>query len=32
VKSFWPRTCQQKDATWTCLPSSASGISAVNAW
>jgi hypothetical protein len=30
VKSFWPRTCQQNAATWMCLPSSASGISAVS--
>ena len=28
VKSDWPRTCQQNAATWTCLASSASGISA----
>ncbi len=31
VKSFCPRTCQQKAATWMCLPSSASGISATTA-
>ena len=31
VKSFWPSTCQQKEATSMCLPSSASGISAVSA-